>query len=122
MLAFVMRSTRAFLAVLALQVTALAAETWLLHLTWRSTLMGIFFCLVIGLSNLSYSRQKRAAFLLNRANDEIEHLAQGAERERIARDLHDLLGHTLTVIAMKSELANRILPSTLSEPRRKCER
>lgn len=110
MLAFVMRSARGFLIVLALQVTALAAETWLLHLAWWSTLMGIFFCLVIGLSNLSYSRQKRAAFLLNRANDEIEHLAQVAERERIARDLHDLLGHTLTVIAMKSELANRILP------------
>ncbi|MGI4854593.1 MAG: sensor histidine kinase [Janthinobacterium lividum] len=110
MLAFVMRSTRAFLIMLGLQVAALAAETWLLHLTWWSTLMGIFFCLVIGLSNLSYSRQKRAAFLLNRANDEIEHLAQVAERERIARDLHDLLGHTLTVIAMKSELANRILP------------
>ena len=31
------------------------------------------------------------------------------ERERIARDLHDLLGHTLTVIAIKSELANRLL-------------
>ncbi len=110
MMAFVMRSTRAFLLILALQVTAIAAETWLLHLHWWASCMGIFFCLVIGLSNLSYSRQKRAAFLLNRANDEIEHLAQVAERERIARDLHDLLGHTLTVIAIKSELASRILP------------
>lgn len=109
-LAFMVRNVRLYLAILALQIAAIAAETWLLHLGWWSSMMGIFFCLVIGLSNLSYSRQKRAAFLLNRANDEIEHLAQVAERERIARDLHDLLGHTLTVIAIKSELANRILP------------
>jgi len=32
-----------------------------------------------------------------------------AERERIARDLHDILGHTLSVIIMKSELAGRLL-------------
>ena len=70
--------------------------------------MGAFFCVVIGLSNLSYSRQQQANFMLQRASDEIEHLAQVAERERIARDLHDLLGHTLTVIAIKSELANRL--------------
>jgi two-component system, NarL family, sensor histidine kinase DesK len=32
-----------------------------------------------------------------------------AERERIARDLHDILGHTLSVIILKSELASRLL-------------
>lgn len=32
-----------------------------------------------------------------------------AEQERIARDLHDILGHTLSVIILKSELANRLL-------------
>ena len=31
---------------------------------------------------------------LRKANEEIEHLAKVAERERIARDLHDVLGHT----------------------------
>jgi two-component system sensor histidine kinase DesK len=35
--------------------------------------------------------------------------AKAAERERIARDLHDVLGHTLSVIALKSELAGRLL-------------
>ena len=109
-LAFMLRNVRLYLVILAVQIALIALETWVLHLLWWSSMMGIFFCLVIGLSNLSYSRQKRAAYLLNRANDEIEHLAQVAERERIARDLHDLLGHTLTVIAIKSELASRILP------------
>jgi two-component system sensor histidine kinase DesK len=31
-----------------------------------------------------------------------------AERGRIARDLHDLLGHTLSVIALKSELVSKL--------------
>ena len=33
------------------------------------------------------------------------------ERERIARDLHDLLGHTLTMVALKSDLAGRLIDS-----------
>lgn len=38
-------------------------------------------------------------------------LAQVRERERVARDVHDVLGHTLTVISAKSELAERLLDS-----------
>ena len=44
------------------------------------------------------------------AQEEIERLATVAERERIARDLHDLLGHTLSVITLKSELAAKLAP------------
>jgi len=33
---------------------------------------------------------------------------KATERERIARDLHDILGHTLSVIILKSELASRL--------------
>lgn len=40
---------------------------------------------------------------------EIRQLAVIAERERIARDLHDLLGHTLSSIALKAELAEKLL-------------
>jgi len=43
------------------------------------------------------------------ANEEIEQLAAVAERERIARDLHDVLGHTLSVIVLKAELARRLI-------------
>ena len=43
------------------------------------------------------------------AQDEIEHLARVAERERIARDLHDVLGHTLSVVILKSELAGKLV-------------
>ncbi|GGJ24715.1 sensor histidine kinase [Deinococcus roseus] len=40
---------------------------------------------------------------------EKENLARIAERERIARDLHDLLGHTLSVIVLKAELASKLI-------------
>ncbi|WFN93066.1 sensor histidine kinase [Gordonia sihwensis] len=36
-------------------------------------------------------------------------LAVVAERERVARDVHDILGHSLTVISVKSELAGRLV-------------
>lgn len=45
-------------------------------------------------------------------------LAAVRERERIARDLHDLLGHTLTTIAVKSDLAGRLLDADPAAARR----
>jgi two-component system sensor histidine kinase DesK len=45
---------------------------------------------------------------LDAARTELARLAVGAERERFARDLHDLLGQTLSVIALKAELAGRL--------------
>ena len=87
---------------------ALLLETRLCHahpLIWQNV---SFYMVAIGLSNFAYARHMLASEQLERANQEIEHLAQVAERERIARDLHDLLGHTLTVIALKSDVANRL--------------
>lgn len=42
-------------------------------------------------------------------SEQIEHLAAIAERERIARDMHDLLGHSLSSLALKSELAQKLM-------------
>ena len=49
---------------------------------------------------------------LNQAREQIARLAVGEERLRFARDLHDLLGHSLSVIALKSELAGRLIKNT----------
>ena len=46
---------------------------------------------------------------LLRAREENARLAVEEERNRMARDLHDILGHSLTVITIKAELANRLL-------------
>ncbi len=55
-------------------------------------------------------RQRNAE--LSRARAELARTAVAAERERFARDLHDLLGHSLSVIAIKAELAGRLLPGS----------
>jgi two-component system sensor histidine kinase DesK len=46
---------------------------------------------------------------LEEARAELARLAVAEERERFARDLHDLLGHSLSVIALKAELAGRLV-------------
>lgn len=46
---------------------------------------------------------------LLRAQEENAALAIEGERSRVARDLHDILGHSLTVITVKAELARRLL-------------
>jgi two-component system sensor histidine kinase DesK len=47
---------------------------------------------------------------LHDARAELARLAVTEERARFARDLHDLLGHSLSVIALKAQLARRRLP------------
>jgi two-component system sensor histidine kinase DesK len=64
---------------------------------------------VIGFVNLHYVETRRREASLKLAHEEIARLATIAERERIAADLHDLLGHTLSVIVLKSELASKLV-------------
>jgi two-component system, NarL family, sensor histidine kinase DesK len=55
---------------------------------------------------------------LNEARAELANMAVAEERERFARDLHDLLGHSLSVIALKAELAGRLLADAPTEAAR----
>ena len=50
--------------------------------------------------------QRRVARILEQRTHELE---INEERNRMARDMHDILGHSLTVIALKSELATRLV-------------
>jgi two-component system sensor histidine kinase DesK len=97
-----------FLALAAMMV-GVVAETRYLGRPFGIAEEILFFCVIVGLSNFAFAQQSRTNSLLERANSEIERLSQEAERERIARDLHDLLGHTLTVITVKLDLARRLL-------------
>jgi two-component system sensor histidine kinase DesK len=74
--------------------------------TWGFT---AFFSIAVGSGNLVASQRMRANHKLNLAHEEIAQLAKVAERERIARDLHDVLGHTLSVVVLKSELAGKLM-------------
>jgi two-component system sensor histidine kinase DesK len=54
-------------------------------------------------------RSRELSEKLNLANEEIAHLSKNEERQRISRDLHDTLGHTLSLITLKSELAEKLI-------------
>jgi two-component system sensor histidine kinase DesK len=60
------------------------------------------------LFGLAERRSRMQKLNEQRSQQQIEQLATVAERERIARDLHDLLGHTLSSIALKAELAEKL--------------
>jgi two-component system, NarL family, sensor histidine kinase DesK len=70
-----------------------------------------FLVIMVGGVNVFYAEHQRRNARLWRVQEEVEEMATLAERERISRDLHDLLGHTLSVIALKSELASRLADS-----------
>src|SRR5215203_840300 len=65
----------------------------------------------IGLWATAFVRQVAAVAELGAAREELARLAVNEERLRFARDLHDLLGHSLSLITLKSELAGRLLPA-----------
>lgn len=67
------------------------------------------FTPLIGFVNLSAAALRQRDASLRLAHDEIARLARRSGRDRIATDLHDLLGHTLSVIVLKADLAARLI-------------
>ena len=106
--AFSFRSARTSALVMMLTVLAFMAEAQWLGWSWPNTLSLAFWALAVGGMNLMYRAKGCADVQLRLSHDEIRRLAASAERERIGRDLHDLLGHTLSLVALKSELAARL--------------
>jgi two-component system, NarL family, sensor histidine kinase DesK len=86
-----------------------ALDGLLLHVGAWQMFYTALFPMIIGAGNTFFAERNRMNRRLRKANEEIEHLAKVAERERIARDLHDVLGHTLSVITLKSELAGKLI-------------
>jgi len=99
---------QAIKAIGALMVVA-ALAGWLAGLGPYDILRSVSFVLVIGVVTNGMVRALITSQELRRAQAEIAHLAVANERLRIARDLHDLLGHNLSLIALKSELAGRLV-------------
>jgi len=115
-LPFSIKSISRILVLFVLESAAILVEGYLfntrghfLYVVWPNVFIAIFLLFIIGGGNILFAQQKRADVRLHRAQDEIEQLAALAERERIARDLHDVLGHTLSVIVLKAELAGRLI-------------
>ncbi len=86
-----------------------AAEILLLHQPPVIIAIAVLLSTVLCVGNVFSveNRRKNSALLISQ--EEVRRLATVAERERISRDLHDLLGHTLSLIAIKGELAGKLL-------------
>lgn len=88
---------------------------------WNADLLYTFPFLVImllspfGIRSM-ISRQKLEKEL-EQANEQIHNLIKGEERMRIARDLHDTLGHTLSLITLKSQLVEKLVDVNIEQAR-----
>lgn len=99
---------RGALAVVVIATLGVVTGLWLAP-HWSSALVAGFFSLVNGGLCVHFREVERGQRALRLSQQEVRHLATSAERERIARDLHDVLGHTLSVIALKAELAGKLV-------------
>lgn len=57
----------------------------------------------------NFNQKKMLRNQLDQANEQIKDLVKREERQRIARDLHDTLGHTLSLITLKSQLVEKLI-------------
>ncbi len=111
----------AYLASLALLNAALLLETWLLQYPWQAIFTIPLTSFIIGIViNAERSSEEKDA-QLQLSHDEVRRLAATAERERIGRDLHDLLGHTLSLITLKLELSRKLFDRDAEAARREIE-
>jgi two-component system sensor histidine kinase DesK len=78
---------------------------------WSFYFLGIASTITLALFMYGFFMRKEKLHQLtkDKQNEYIEKLAAIAERERIARDMHDLLGHSLSSLALKSELAEKFI-------------
>jgi len=105
----------------AIMVGAFAVATCILAFATRQPVIfwvfGVFLTIMVGAANISRATLEDKNQALAESRDEVRQLAAAAERERIARDLHDLLGRTLTLIAIKADLAAKLADRDSDEAR-----
>lgn len=73
--------------------------------------------LALGIMGTQIYRSDMIQRQLNKSEAERKELAVIAERERIARDLHDIVGHALTVVSLKSQVAHKMVGSDPDQAR-----
>lgn len=102
-------STKSSFIALAAVLAWIAVISFTFNLSINFYGIALIFSAMVGAINIyQYSlHQKQQELILSR--QETQQLAKIAERERIARDLHDLIGHTFSVITLKADLAGRLI-------------
>jgi two-component system sensor histidine kinase DesK len=97
--------------VLVLVITAVAVvESVLAGATGDAAFTTGLSVLLSGLGTYAFHQLFAVVVELRCTREELARMAVSQERERFARDLHDLLGHTLSVIVVKAEAVRRLAP------------
>ncbi len=107
------RPRRGALRWMVVQTGLLVVATLVSVVPWPYRIYGVLpslaFIWIIGWQTIGEAARARAAERLRIENARIEALSAAAERERIARDLHDLLGHSLTGLVVRAQLVQSLL-------------
>ncbi|HQY49623.1 MAG TPA: sensor histidine kinase [Thermomonas sp.] len=102
-----MRFVTYALQLLAMNLVYVAVAAWIGYPSSLWLWVPVMTFVIGTIINVEHaSQEKDAALALSQ--DEVRRLAATAERERIGRDLHDLLGHTLSLITLKLELSRKL--------------
>lgn len=103
----------ASIAVMSLTLLTIAANVGLdksiTSVNWLQIIPLALLVRGLGLDMIGFVRLSDALLELQKAREDLAHQAVTEERLRMARDLHDLLGHSLSLITLKSDLAGRLL-------------
>jgi two-component system sensor histidine kinase DesK len=100
-------------AVAAVPASALVSA-WTLSrfgATRDEVLAQVFVVLLAGVAAAAFSRLVATADELRRTREELADAAVARERERFSRDLHDTLGHSLSVMVVKAAVVRRLVPT-----------
>jgi two-component system sensor histidine kinase DesK len=103
------RGQRRALRVLGLTISCYLVLGVTSHLSSRDFLVVLLPLVLSGSLGIVFRRRIELTRQLTTAREEIERMAAAQERLRLARDMHDLTGQSLSMITLKSELAVRLL-------------
>ncbi|MEM8548078.1 MAG: sensor histidine kinase [Pseudomonadota bacterium] len=99
---------RALLLIATLNL-AFVAFALLTDYAWPAVVFSVLISVLTGIACMASAASIEREALQQRSRVREQQEARIAERERIAHDLHDLLGHTLTMVALKSEVADKLI-------------
>jgi two-component system sensor histidine kinase DesK len=110
-------STRQAVLIISGSIALFVLEMWFLGANKEMIISMLVPSVTLAIIAIFTAYAHRNQLQLRRSQDEILRLATLAERERIGRDLHDLLGHTMSVVALKSELARKLIDRDIDAAR-----
>jgi len=110
-----------YMLLLACLNAVMIAEAFALGYSWQMWVSIPVTTFIIGVMIHAERANEQKNAELQLSHDEVRRLAALAERERIGRDLHDLLGHTLSLITLKLELSRKLFDRDTAAARREVE-